>query len=120
MGRPCIEGFFGGRLAQALEEEGPGAATAFAQDELAGLLGSAWRGRLTPLAETAWRDDPWARGSYSHALPGRSGDRAVLARPVDGRLFFAGEATSPDDFSTAHGAWITGLRAAEEALAALA
>ncbi|HWU12843.1 MAG TPA: FAD-dependent oxidoreductase, partial [Caulobacter sp.] len=61
----------------------------------------------------------WARGSYSHALPGRAGERAVLAAPVDGRLFFAGEASSPNAFSTAHGAWETGERAAREVLAAL-
>ncbi len=41
------------------------------------------------------------------ALPGRAGERAVLAAPVDGRLFFAGEACSPHAFSTAHGAWET-------------
>ena len=59
---------------------------------------------------------PFARGSYSHALPGHAGDRAVLAAPVDGRLFFAGEATSPNFFSTAHGARDSGERAAGEVL----
>jgi monoamine oxidase len=44
----------------------------------------------------------------------------VLAAPVDGRLFFAGEATSPHFFSTAHGARDSGDRAAEEVLTALA
>ena len=43
--------------------------------------------------------------------------RAVLAAPVDGRLFFAGEATSPNFFSTAHGARDSGERAAGEVLA---
>ena len=42
----------------------------------------------------------------------------VLAAPVDGRLFFAGEATSPEFFSTAHGARDSGERAAEEVMAA--
>jgi monoamine oxidase len=118
-GRPCIEVFLGGRLAAGLEAEGPGAMTAFAVEELTGLLGADWRSRLRPLAETAWRADPWSQGSYSHASPGCAGARAVLAAPVGGRLFFAGEATSPDYFSTAHGAWLTGVRAAEEALAAM-
>jgi len=36
---------------------------------------------------------------------------------VNGQLFFAGEATHPTFFSTAHGAWESGLRAAEEVLA---
>jgi monoamine oxidase len=43
----------------------------------------------------------------------------VLAAPVDDRLFFAGEATSPNFFSTVHGAYETGLRAAAEVLKTL-
>ncbi|MGH7022284.1 MAG: flavin monoamine oxidase family protein [Caulobacteraceae bacterium] len=119
VGLPYVEAYFGGHLAADLEREGPGALTAFAIDELGALLGSEVRRALTPLAETAWTADPFARGAYSHALPGHAGDRAVLAAPVDGRLFFAGEATHPSFFSTAHGAWETGVRAAEEALAAV-
>ena len=34
-------------------------------------------------------------------------------------MFFAGEATSPGDFSTAHGAHDSGIRAANEVIAAL-
>ncbi len=52
-------------------------------------------------------------------LPGHAGKRAVLAAPVDGRLFFAGEATSPNFFSTAHGAQDSGERAAGEVLGAV-
>jgi monoamine oxidase len=119
LGRPIIEAFFGGAHARALEAEGPGASAAFAIDELVGVYGTGLRRRVSVLAQTAWASDPWARGSYSHALPGRSGERAVLAAPVDGRLFFAGEACSAHAFSTAHGAWETGERAAREVLAAL-
>ena len=43
--------------------------------------------------------------------------RATLAAPVDGRLFFAGEACSRHDFSTAHGGWFTGVAAAEQVIA---
>jgi monoamine oxidase len=35
------------------------------------------------------------------------------------RLFFVGEATHVHDYSTAHGAYDSGLRAGEEAIAAL-
>jgi len=119
LGRPIIEAFFGGAHARALEAEGPGASAAFAIEELVGVYGSGLRSRVSVLAKTAWASDPWAGGSYSHALPGRSGERAVLAAPVGGRLFFAGEACSPHAFSTAHGAWETGERAAREVLAAL-
>jgi monoamine oxidase len=94
--------------------------TAVARDELAGLFGDDIRRRLEPLAASAWSSDPFARGSYSYALPGHAGDRAILARPVDDRLFFAGEACSPDYFSTANGGYLTGHAAAEQALATLA
>jgi monoamine oxidase len=119
-GQPCIEGYFGGRYARELEDAGPGALAAQAIDEVSALLGADFRRRLKPLAQSRWAHDPFARGSYSHALPGQAGMRAVLAAPVDGRLFFAGEATSPNFFSTAHGARDSGERAAREAMASLA
>ncbi len=37
---------------------------------------------------------------------------------MDDRLFFAGEACSRNDFSTAHGAYLTGIAAADQAIAA--
>jgi monoamine oxidase len=117
-GQPCIEGFFGGSFARELEDAGDGAFAAQAIDEIVALLGSDYRRKLKPLAESRWARDPLALGAYSHALPGHAGDRAVLAAPVDNRLFFAGEATSPNFFSTAHGARDSGERAAREVLAA--
>jgi monoamine oxidase len=119
-GQPCIEGFFGGRFAKALEDAGDGAIAAHSIDEIVSFLGNEYRRKLKPLKESRWAHDPFARGSYSHARPGHSGKRAVLAAPVDGRLFFAGEATSPNFFSTAHGAHDSGVRAAKEALGAIA
>jgi len=45
---------------------------------------------------------------------------AALAAPLDGRLFFAGEATdTAGDPGTVHGAMATGARAAAEIVAAL-
>src|ERR1700704_973110 len=116
-GQPCIEGYFGGRFARELEDAGNGALAAQSIDEIAAVLGNDYRRKLRPLSESCWAHDPFARGSYSHALPGHAGDRAVLAAPVDGRLFFAGEATSPHFFSTAHGARDSGERAAGEVVA---
>ena len=119
-GQPCIEGFFGGRYAQALEDAGDGAIAAASIDEIVSFLGSDFRRKLKPLKESRWAHDPFARGAYSHALPGQSHQRAVLAAPVDCRLFFAGEATSANFFSTAHGAHDSGERAAREVVAAFA
>jgi len=117
--RPAIYCFFGGRFAAALEREGQAAMFSFAAGELTRLLGNDIGKRMAPLASTAWLQDPWARGSYSYALPGHTDDRAVLAAPVGDRLFFAGEACSPNFFSTAHGAWLSGITAAEAALETL-
>ena len=117
-GQPCIEGFFGGRFAQALEDAGDGAIAAQAIDEIVSFVGNNFRRKLKPLKESRWARDPFARGSYSHALPGHAGKRAILAAPVDDRLFFAGEATSPHFFSTAHGAHGSGERAVGEVMGA--
>ncbi len=116
-GRPLIECFFGGAGARGLEAEGEGAAADFAVAQLVALLGSDVRRRLTPLAETRWGADPLFGGSYSHALPGKADARARLVAPVENRIFFAGEACSATDFSTAHGAYATGVAAAEAVLA---
>lgn len=118
-GRPLIEGFFGGAGAQALEAEGDGAALDFAIGQLVALLGSDIRSRLRPLVESRWRAESTIRGAYSHALPGHSAARAELARPVDERIFFAGEACSKTAFSTAHGAYETGIAAADAAVCAI-
>ncbi len=115
-GRPLIEAFFGGRHAAALETEGPGAMTAFALEELRGLYGSDIVKTITPDCETHWGQETFSRGSYSHALPGHAEARRILAERLDDRIAWAGEATHESAFSTAHGAWETGLRAAEEIL----
>ena len=116
VGRPRINCFFGGEFAARMEGEGIAAMAAFAADELAGIFGADVRRRLRPLAASFWRRDEFAGGSYSYARPGHADDRAILAAPVDGRIFFAGEACSPNFFSTVHGAYETGIAAAEAAL----
>ncbi len=113
-GRPMIDGYFGGPFARALENEGDGAFAAFAIEQICGALGHGMRKRLTPIIESAWARDPYALGSYSYGSPGAQAARAKLAAPVDGRLFFAGEHCSDVDFSTAHGAYRTGVAAAHE------
>ena len=118
-GRPWIEGYFGGACARELEEGGLAAFADFAIEELVAVLGGQWRKRLKPVAASGWARDPFAVGSYSHALPGYADQRAVLAAPHENRIFFAGEATHPHFFSTAHGAWMSGQRAADEICASL-
>jgi monoamine oxidase len=116
-GRPMIEAYYGGSHAAALEAEGAHAFFDFALSELTALFGSGFARRLTPIHMHRWGADPFARGSYSYALPGMADCRTALAAPVNGRLFFAGEACSRGNFSTAHGGWFTGVAAADQAIA---
>jgi monoamine oxidase len=64
-----------------------------------------------------WDADPFSRGAYAYvAVDGLSAQRE-LASPVEGTLFFAGEATSVGGhIGTVHGAIATGKRAADEIL----
>jgi monoamine oxidase len=117
-GRPLIEAYFAGGLAAELEANGDGAFFDFAVSELVGLFGGDFARRLKPIQVHRWAHDPYALGSYSFALPGFADCRQRLAEPVDGRLFFAGEACSPHDFSTAHGGYFTGVAAADQVIAA--
>jgi monoamine oxidase len=119
LGLPVIECFLGGPSAGIVEEEGAAAAFGFALDQLSALFGADIRKKLRPLAASNWCRSKLIGGAYSYALPGHAGARAALARPFDRCVFFAGEATSRDEFSTAHGAFDSGIRAAEEVIAAL-
>jgi monoamine oxidase len=66
---------------------------------------------------TRWGADPFAAGSYSfNALGSDPQMRDTLTRPVDGRLFLAGEATERDYPGTVHGAHLSGLRVAGQVL----
>ena len=118
-GWPVIECFLGDQGARMVEEMGPAAGFAHATDQLTALFGSAVRRSLRPLVASSWGRTTHVGGAYSHALPGHAAAREDLAHPFEQRLFFAGEATHVHDYSTAHGAYDSGLRAAEEAIAAL-
>jgi len=77
--------------------------------------------RLSGLLEAAyfhdWHADPFARGAYSYVPVGAMGAREALAEPVEGALYFAGEATETNGHSaTVHGAIVSGKRAARQIL----
>lgn len=67
---------------------------------------------------TRWASDPFSLGAYSYNPVGyQSGMRRMLAAPLKQRVFFAGEASDEEYFGTAHGAYLSGVRAAQEILA---
>ncbi|KPH06393.1 FAD-dependent oxidoreductase (plasmid) [Rhizobium acidisoli] len=113
LGAAVVEAYFAGNLAHDLEREGRDSAFAFAADELAAEFGADIRKELSVAAISAWAAAPHIGGSYSYAEPGASDLRAVLAAPHDQRIFFAGEACSRARYSTAHGAYETGVAAAD-------
>ena len=118
-GWPVIECYFGGPYAEQLAEAGEAATADAMISELAGLLGNDWRGKLRPLAASAWHSAPHIGGAWSYARPGEQAARLRLAEPAHDRIFFAGEACEPVDIGTAHGAHATGTRAADAVIRSL-
>lgn len=66
-----------------------------------------------------WQSDPYACGAYSYVLVGGEAARAQLGEPLEGTLFFAGEATDPKEAGTVSGALRSGVRAARQVLASI-
>jgi monoamine oxidase len=75
------------------------------------------RARLDDLLDSwwthDWRNDPLSRGAYSYTLAGGMGARKKLAAPVQGTLFFAGEACEAEQSGTVAGAIASGRAAAK-------
>jgi len=62
-----------------------------------------------------WQTDPFSRGAYSYIAVGGGDARRTLAEPLEGTLFFAGEATDTEgEAATVTGALQSGARAARE------
>jgi polyamine oxidase len=62
---------------------------------------------------TRWGSEPFTKGAYSYTAVGSGPDqRRHLGEPLPGQVYFAGEATSVDYPSTAHGALLSGRAAA--------
>lgn len=69
----------------------------------------------THLLRTKWNSNENSFGSYSYTAVGTKMEHfSHLAETIDDKLFFAGEHTEEDYFSTAHGAYLSGKREAEK------
>jgi monoamine oxidase len=113
-GQPVLVGFNAGSFGEQLETLSDQAITASAMKVLRTIYGAKIPDP-TGVRITRWKSDAFTGGSYSHIPPGASGkDYDALAASVDGRLFFAGEATSRIYPATVHGAWLSGRKAAKE------
>ncbi len=107
-------GSTGGRFATWLERAGVAASVATARETLESFFGASITKHVVGHRVSAWGGDGWVKGAYAAARPGQSHMRSELARPLEERLFFAGEATSSEFFATAHGAYLTGASVGEQ------
>jgi monoamine oxidase len=112
-------GFNAGHLAESLEQKSDAAIIASAMEALRETFGKSFPSPLEAQV-TRWHSDPWSRGSYSSLAPGSTPrDRRNLAAPVHRRLLLAGEACSVESPAMVHGAYRSGVAAADYLLATL-
>ncbi|XP_024016858.1 probable polyamine oxidase 2 isoform X2 [Eutrema salsugineum] len=111
-GHPVLVYMPAGQLAKDIEKMSDEAAANLAVLQLQRILPDA----LPPVQYlvSRWGSDVNSLGSYSYDIVGKSHDLYERLRvPVD-NLFFAGEATSSSFPGSVHGAYSTGLMAAED------
>ena len=114
LGQPILLGFSAADAAIELETLSDMAIVDDAMSRLKSIYGNAIPSPSGYL-RTNWHKDPFTLGSYSfNALGMAENTREQLTVPVNEQLYFAGEATSQDDWGTVHGAYLSGLRAAKQ------
>lgn len=115
---PVLLGFNAADQAAELEALNDRDTVAAAHEALRAMFGTRFPAPQAAQV-TRWGQDPFARGSYSFAAVGTrpATRRALAGAEWDGRLWFAGEATSASHPGTAHGALISGQVAARGVMA---
>ena len=109
-------GFVGGAFGWQLSAAGKDAAVDFARQSLRRIFGERAADRVVKADFTRWASNPWVRGAYSAALPGKFASRAEIARPIADRVFFAGEAMAGPFAQTSGGAVLSGEATAKDVL----
>ena len=120
---PLLTGWVGGVTAETLLAEEPASRLERCLVALSDVMAVPRREleeNLDAWASHDWRADPFARGAYSYVGVGGSEAPRALGRPVEGTLFFAGEATNGEQIGTVAGALASGRRAARDLLRATA
>jgi monoamine oxidase len=108
--RPSLVLMVGGELARRVECWGESEVRAWSAAVLREVFGTA-PPEPTCVEVTGWTRDPYSQGAYSFiGLGSTPADIEALAEPVNGRIFFAGEATYRHHWAAAHGAYASGLR----------
>jgi monoamine oxidase len=115
---PVLTGWAGGPIADALQTQSPVQLETLALSILRKIFGAtSLRKQLVSSHSYNWANDPHIRGAYSYIPVNGLELPKMLGAPVEGTLFFAGEATVTDaQTGTVFGALESGLRAAREIL----
>ena len=103
--------YLGGVFSRELALAGEDAQVDWALQNFADLFGNSIKQSVTGSCATPFDREPFIGGGYAYCRFGAGNQRAALAEPIDERVFFAGEACSPDHPGTAHGAWLSGAAA---------
>ena len=115
-GEPVLLGFNAGATADAMAVLSEAEVVDSALAALRQIFGSAVT-QPVEVVRTRWAADPFTLGSYSSLGVGATlADLATLARPAGPCLFLAGEHTHTEAPATTHGAWLSGLRAAQQVM----
>lgn len=116
---PIAVGFYGAKQARDYEKD-DAAALAHVKGALRQMYGPRVDSELSRTGLTHWGSNPYTLGSYSAARPGGSKMHAVMAKPVDDRVFFAGEACARPLFNgSLAGAYETAVDASKLIIASL-
>ncbi|HWQ92834.1 MAG TPA: NAD(P)/FAD-dependent oxidoreductase [Clostridia bacterium] len=117
---PVLTAWVGGPRAEALSERNPSDIETTALRDLATIFDldpETVRKKLKALHWHDWSADPFARGAYSYTPAGMISMSNELALPVEGTLFFGGEATvEAGEQGTVHAALFSGQRVARDLL----
>jgi monoamine oxidase len=117
-GAPLLTAWAGGPVAEQLASRSEAELVQLATAAIAtglGIESDRVRQRLREHWWHDWQADRFARGAYSYVGVGGTGAHEVLARPVEGTLSFAGEATCGHGLNaTMEGAIRSGRRAARQ------
>jgi polyamine oxidase len=114
LNKPALLTVARGDYARSLEQLSQADQQAATQEHLQRIFGK----NIPPATQaffSGWGQDPLSRGAYGYfAVNSTPDDFEAYAEPLEGRLFFAGEATIAQYVGTVHGAYLSGERVAVE------
>lgn len=114
---PILLGFVSGQFAIDLEKKNDNEIIELCMNKLRKMYGNKIPNPSSALI-TRWGQNPLFYGSYSYlpSTPYKTNPHAVMAPPLENRLFFGGEAFSMHQNSTVYGAYMRGQQIANEIL----